>query len=52
MAGQWVKGMFSVSFSVYQHGLILVRAWINNYIHHKVLDEIIYPFPNFNGATD
>ena len=20
------------------------------YIHHKVWDEIIYPFPNFNGC--
>ena len=25
--------------------------WTPNYIHHKVLDEITYPFPNFNGCT-
>ena len=23
-------------------------AWISNYIHYKVWDEITYPFPNFN----
>ena len=27
-------------------------AWIRNYIHQKVRDEIIYPFPNFNGAAN
>ena len=26
-------------------------AWISNYIHHKMWDEITYPFLNFNGAT-
>ena len=26
-------------------------AWISNYIHYKVYDEIIYPFPKFNGAA-
>ena len=25
------------------------RTWVCNYIHCKVSDEIIYPFPNFNG---
>ena len=25
--------------------------WISNAIHYEVWDEIIYPFPNFNGAT-
>ena len=29
----------------------LVPAWISNYIHYKVWDEITYPFPNFKGAT-
>ena len=24
---------------------------MNNYMHYIVFDEIIYPFPNFNGAT-
>ena len=26
-------------------------AWISNYIHHRMWDEIIFPFPNFNGCT-
>ena len=26
-------------------------AWISNYTHCKVWDEIAYPFLNFNGAT-
>ena len=25
-------------------------AWISNYIHFEVWDEITYPFLNFNGA--
>ena len=32
-------------------GLTLIPAWINNYIHYKVRDEITYPFLNFNGCT-
>ena len=35
----------------YEHGLTLIPAWISNYIHYKVRDEITYPFLNFNGAT-
>ena len=35
----------------YEHGLTLIPAWISNYIHYKVWDEITYPFLNFNGAT-
>ena len=33
--------------------LLLLRvnlAWISNYIHLKVWDEMTYPFPNFNGS--
>ena len=26
-------------------------AWITNYIHYNVWEEITYPFPNFNGYT-
>ena len=33
------------------HGLTLIPAWISNYIHYKVWDEITYSFLNFNGAT-
>ena len=29
----------------------LLLAWISNYIHYKVWDEITYPFLSFNGAT-
>ena len=29
--------------------LTLTQAWIHNYIHYEVLDEITYPFLNFNG---
>ena len=29
--------------------LTLIPAWISNYNHYKVWDEITYPFPNFNG---
>ena len=31
--------------------LTLTPAWISNYIHYKVWDDITYPFLNFNGAT-
>ena len=34
----------------YQHGSILIPAWIGNSIHYEVRDEITYPFPNFNGS--
>ena len=33
------------------HGLILIPAWISNYIHDKVWGEISHHFPNFIGAT-
>ena len=29
----------------------LNEAWINDYIHYKVWDDITYPFPTFNDAT-
>ena len=35
-------------YSKFQRGLI---AWIDDYIHHTVWDEITHPFPNFNGCT-
>ena len=35
----------------YLHGATLVPVWISNCIHYKMWDEIIYPFPTFNGAT-
>ena len=36
---------------IYITGLTLVPAWISKCTHHKMWDEIIYPFPNFNGFT-
>ena len=35
----------------YYHGLTSIPAWISNYTHYNVWDEITYPFLNFNGAT-
>ena len=35
----------------YPRLLTLIPAWISNYIHYKVWDEITYPFLNFNGCT-
>ena len=34
----------------YWHGLTVILAWISNYIHCNVWDEINYPFTNVNGA--
>ena len=31
--------------------LTLIQAWISNYIHYEVWDEITYPFPNFKSCT-
>ena len=33
------------------YGLTLIPAWISNYIHYKMWDEITNPFTHFNGAT-
>ena len=35
----------------YKHGLTLIPPWISNHTLYNVLDEITYPFQNFNGAT-
>ena len=43
--------MLMISGPFYKHGLILIPAWISNYIYYKEWDEINYPFLNFNGAT-
>ena len=31
--------------------LTLIPAWISNHMPSEVLDEIMYPFLNFNDAT-
>ena len=33
------------------HGLTLISTWINNRIHYKMWDEIIYPLPKFNDVS-
>ena len=35
----------------YQYGITLISAWISNYIHDKMWDEITNPFPNLNNGT-
>ena len=40
-----------ISGPFYSHGLTLIPAWISNYTHYNVWDEITYPFLNFNSAT-
>ena len=35
----------------YVRGLTLILAWISNHMPNKSLDEITYPFPNFNDST-
>ena len=35
----------------YQQRLTLIPAWISNYTHCNMCDEIIHPFLNLNGAT-
>ena len=45
------KAPFYYQGAIYWHGLTLIPAWISNYIHYNVWDEITYPFLNFNGAT-
>ena len=36
---------------IYNRGLPLIPTWISNHLPSKVLDEIIYPSPNFNSCT-
>ena len=43
--------LYNISGPFYYHGITLIPSWISNYIHHKVWDEITYPFPNFKCAT-
>ena len=36
----------------YWHELTLIPACISYYIHHRIWDEVTYPFPNLNGETN
>ena len=38
-------------FGVFFLTFLWLPAWISNYTHYNVWDEITYPFLNFNGAT-
>ena len=31
--------------------LTLIPAWISDYIHYEVWNEVTYPFPNLNGSA-
>ena len=46
-----ILGLLDTWDLVYWHGWTLILAWISNYIHYNVWDEITYPLPNFNGGT-
>ena len=57
----FAKFKFEISFGricyiirdprVLNPGLTLVPAWIRIHIHYRMWDEIIFPFPNFNGSA-
>ena len=45
---QWIYPQFVLPGLLgpfYQHSLTLIPAWVSNYVHYNVWDEIIYPFP-------
>ena len=46
-----MKQWYALYVSLYSYGLTLIQTWISNHIDYDVLDEITYPFPNFNGGT-
>ena len=49
---RYVEQSFIITWApFYYRGLTLIPAWISNYTHYNVWDEIIYPFLNFKGAT-
>ena len=45
VVNRWYRG------PLYLHGLTLFPAWIRNYIHYNVWDEIIFPIPNVSHFT-
>ena len=48
---RWEVHTWTISRSFCKHGLTLIPAWISYHAPSKVWNEIIYPFPNFNGCT-
>ena len=45
------KAHLFIVYQYFPHCLFLFPTWISNYILHRVWDENIYPFPNFNTET-
>ena len=43
-------GHLDISCIFYEHEYTFIPAWISNFIHYKVWDEIAYLFPRFNDA--
>ena len=40
---------YHLKYDALTQGLTSIWAWISNYIHYKMWDEITFPFPNFYG---
>ena len=51
VVAEWLWNVHSKLECTLRQGKSLIPAWTDYYIHHKVWDEIIYPFPNVNGDT-
>ena len=47
----WRRECLQIRAPFYWHGLTLIPAWVSNYTHCNLQDEITYPFLNLNGAT-
>ena len=45
-----VAARYKIDPPFYQHELTSIPAWMSNYTHQEVWNEIIYLFPNFDGA--
>ena len=42
--------LFGVYAFLYEW-VTVIPAWVSNYTHYSVWDELTFPFPNCNGAT-
>ena len=47
-----MKQWYALYASLYSYGLTLIPAWIGNYVHYKMLDDITSTFPNFIAGLD
>ena len=48
---RWSYKFVATCGPFYKHGWTLIPAWLSNYIHCKVWDEITYPHLNSNDTT-